>query len=141
MRIHKIFTMVQSKIFKKMFFYDNWWTKKLKLGIIPSICIRGALPPHPPTREWWWYCRLLFLFYNFGYFPFFGTRVIGGTLFLKKKMENTPIRRKGKVVDNIIITHGSGGTGGRAPHSQMLGIIPSLSRKKTFFFKSYFEQQ
>ena len=54
-------------------------------------------------------------------------------------MENTPNRRKGKVVDNIIITHGSGGTGGRAPPRQMLGLIanlslvPNLSRKKPFF--------
>src|ERR1044072_1113176 len=33
----------------------------------------------------------------------------------------------GKVVYSIIITHGSLGTGGRAPRRHMLGIIPNLS--------------
>ena len=53
---------------------DNWWRNKLKLGIIPSICLRGTLPPYPPTREWWWYCRQLFLSTIWGISHFFQFR-------------------------------------------------------------------
>src|ERR1700755_2703322 len=48
LRIHKIFTGVQSKMFKKIVFYDNFWAKKLKLGIIPSICLEGGSAPRTP---------------------------------------------------------------------------------------------
>src|ERR1700755_204417 len=47
--------------------------------------------------------------------------------FRNSKNEKYPKLSTGKVVYSIIITHGSGGTGGKAPRRQMLGIIANLS--------------
>src|ERR1700755_3525520 len=54
-------------------------------------------------------------------------RSVFSHFFRNSKNEKYPKLSTGKVVYSIIITHGSGGTGVRAPLRQMLGIIANLS--------------